>query len=107
MSQELFERLHEVSRAQVEASMSRDLDSLESLNVRRRELMHQIESRMGSNAWGDARGRIREILFEIMENDRKLKLALLERMRMAGEGISDLRLQGQAERSYLESKDGS
>jgi len=97
---DLFEKLREISQAQLEATRLKDLDQLESLNDERKNLMLQIESEGGRDAWGPSAGRVREILFQILENDRKLKISLMERMRRREEGLAEIRRRGQAEKAY-------
>jgi hypothetical protein len=97
---ELFEKLQDISKAQLDATRQKDLDLLETLNNDRKELMLAIEAEGGEEVWGSSAGRVREILFNILENDRKLKVSLMERMRRREEGLAEIRRRGQAEKAY-------
>ncbi len=97
---ELFEKLQDISKAQLDATRQKDLDLLETLNNDRKELMLAIEAEGGQEVWGSNAGRVREILFNILENDRKLKVSLMERMRCREEGLAEIRRRGQAEKAY-------
>ncbi len=97
---ELFEKLQEISQAQLDATRQKDLDRLETLNEERKELMLTIEAEGGEEVWGSSAGRVREILFKILENDRKLKVSLMERMKRREEGLAEIRRRGQAEKAY-------
>jgi hypothetical protein len=97
---DLFEKLQEISKSQLEATRRKDLEKLDELNLVRRDLMLEIESEGGEEAWGPSAGRVREILFKILENDRKLKVSLLERMKRREEGLAEIRRRGHAEKVY-------
>jgi len=97
---DLFEKLYEISQAQIAATRVKDLDKLDRLNLERRDLMLEIEADGGEKAWGSASGRVREILFQILENDRKLKVSLMDRMRRREEGLAEIRRRGKAEKAY-------
>lgn len=97
---ELFEKLQNISKAQLDATRQKDLDLLETLNNDRKELMLAIEAEGGEEVWGSSAGRVREILFNILENDRKLKVSLMERMKRREEGLAEIRRRGQAEKAY-------
>lgn len=96
----LFEKLYSISQSQLEATRIKDLEGLERLNCERKDLMLEIEAEGGEEAWGSASGRVREILFQILENDRKLKVSLIDRMRKREEGLAEIRRRGHAEKAY-------
>ena len=97
-----FEDLLELSKAQLECSRINDLDELQRLSALRTELMRALEAQVGDRIWETRQGREREILFKILENDRKLKVTLLERMKKRKEGLAELQRRVGAEKAYRE-----
>ena len=101
-AKEPFEKLLDISMSQLECSRVNDLDGLERLGSERRELMHSIEADAGEEIWEESQGRVREILFKILENDRKLKVTLQDRMNQREEGLAEIQRRGSAEKAYRE-----
>ena len=100
--QDSFEELLAISTAQLECSRRNDLDGLERLSNQRCELMRSIEAEAGEEIWEASEGREREILFKILENDRKLKVTLLSRMKQREEGLAEIQRRSGAEKAYRE-----
>ena len=97
-----FDELLELSRAQLECSRVNDYKELERLSALRTELMRSLEAEAGEGVWQTREGREREILFKILENDRKLKVTLLARMKKREEGLAELQRRAGAEKAYRE-----
>lgn len=97
-----FEKLLTLSMAQLECSRVNDLDGLERLGSERCELMRSIEDTAGEAIWEESQGRVREILFKILENDRKLKVTLLDRMNQREEALAEIQRRAGAEKAYRE-----